>query len=140
MVQLRAYASRHSQRQAAARLIACVRVCFIALLVGCHDDPSSPPPSPKTSVSKLRVTVSTSGADVDTDGYMLSIDQTREPVQVGSNGSVTFYGVGVGTYQLTLTGLAPNCDMSARLEGTRAPGAAVAIQVRTPSTIRVVLS
>jgi len=109
MVQLRAYASRHSQRQAAARLIACVRVCFIALLVGCHDDPSSPPSSPKTSVSKLRVTVSTSGADVDTDGYMLSIDQTREPVQVGSNGSVTFYGIGVGTYHLALTGLAPNC-------------------------------
>ena len=110
MVQLRAYASRHSQRQAAARLIACVRVCFIALLVGCSDDASSPPsPSPKTSVSKLRVNVSTSGADVDTDGYMLSIDQTREPVQVGSNGSVTFYGIGVGTYHLALTGLAPNC-------------------------------
>ena len=81
MVQLRAYASRHSQCQAAARLIACVRVCFIALFVGCHDDPSSPPSSPKTSVSKLRVTVSTSGADVDTDGYqlMLRTGQTWMP-------------------------------------------------------------
>ena len=96
MVQLRAYASRYSRSQAATRVIACVSVCFIALLVGCSDDPSSPPSSPKTSVSKLRVTVATSGADVDTDGYMLSIDQSREPVQVGSNGSVTFYGIGVG--------------------------------------------
>src|SRR5262245_39729207 len=98
MVQLRAYASRQSQRQAAARLIARVCVSCIALRVGCSDDPSSPPAQPKTVVSKLRVPVSTSGADVDTDGYLVSIDPTRAPVQVGSNGSVTFYGVGVGTY------------------------------------------
>jgi len=121
-------------------------VCFIALLVGCSDDPSSPLQTPPQR-STLRITVSTSGADVDTDGYFLSIDQSREPVQVGSNGSVTFYGVGVGAYHLTLTGLAPNCvmdpgstevavlspglDMSAELHVTCSAFGAVQVTVAT---------
>ena len=110
MVQLRVSTRRRSHCLAAAHFIACLRACFLALVVGCSDDPSAPPPPlPKAAVGTLRVTVSTSGADVDTDGYQVSIDQSGTVLQLGSNGSVTFSGVKVGTYQVTLSGVAPNC-------------------------------
>jgi hypothetical protein len=57
-------------------------VCFAALLAACSDDPSSPAPA----IGKLNVTVSTSGDDADTDGYLVIVDRSRQPVRVQANG------------------------------------------------------
>jgi len=106
VVQLQAFARRRSPFPAAVHVVPGVRLCLAALLVGCSDDPSSPPPYP---ITKLRVTVSTSGADVDTDGYEVIVDRSVAPPGVASNGSVTLYGVGVGTHSVELGAVAPNC-------------------------------
>ena len=107
MAQLRTCARRCSCSPAAARVVPGVRVCFAVLLAGCSDDPSSPPREP--AVSTLRVTVSTSGDDADTDGYLVIIDRTRQPLPVESNGSVTFHGLAMGPHTVELTEVAPNC-------------------------------
>ena len=107
MVQLRACARRCIHFPASVRVVPSVPVCFAALLAGCSDDSSSPPRQP--AVSTLRVTVSTSGDDTDTNGYLVIIDRTRQPLPVESNGSVTFYGLAVGTHTVDLTEVAPNC-------------------------------
>ena len=87
-MELRTCARRCSHFPAAVRVVPSVRVCLATLLVGCSDDPSSPPREP--AISTLRVTVSTSGDDADTDGYLVIIDGTSQPLPVESNGSVTF--------------------------------------------------
>jgi dipeptidyl aminopeptidase/acylaminoacyl peptidase len=53
--------------------------------------------------------VSTSGDDADTDGYVVIIDGTSQPLPVESNGSVTFHGLAMGPHTVNLTGVAPNC-------------------------------
>jgi len=107
VVQLPTCARRRSQFPAAVRVVPGVRVCFAALLAGCSDDPSSAPREP--AISTLRVTVSTTGDDIDTDGYLVIIDRTREPLPVESNGSVTFSGLAMGPHTVDLTEVAPNC-------------------------------
>ncbi len=106
MVQLQTSARRRSHFPPAARVVPTVRACFAALLAGCSDDPSSPR---QPAVTTLHVTVSTSGVDVDTDGYYVSIDRLPQPLRVQSNGRVTFYGLAVGTHSIDLTEVAPNC-------------------------------
>jgi len=73
-------------------------VCFAALLAACSDDPSSPAPA----IGKLNVTVSTSGDDADTDGYLVIVDRSRQPVRVQANGSVAIYGLAVGSHSVDL--------------------------------------
>ena len=111
MVQFRTFARRRSPIPAAARVFpdagVCI-VCLAALLGGCSDDPSSPPP-PAYPLTALRVTVSTSGADVDTDGYQLIVDGSGPGPGLASNGSVTLYAVGLGPHSIGLGGVAPNC-------------------------------
>ena len=110
VVQLRTSARRRSHCLGSARVVATVHSCVAALLVGCSDDPSSPPPPPPPpTVTTLRITVSTTGADVDPDGYLVFIDRAPQPLRVQSNGSVTFYGLAVGTHSIDLTEVAPNC-------------------------------
>jgi WD40 repeat protein len=137
MVQLRASAGRRGYRLVAAHLVACVRVCFIALLIGCSDDPSPAATAPAvTRDGQLRVTVSTSGDDLDADGYVVSIAESRSPLQVASNGSVTFQRVGAGTYHLTLSELALNCvlDAGATQDATVSPGLTTNVELHVTCT------
>ena len=56
----------------------------------------------------LEITVSTTGANQDGDGYIVSIDEGTERT-VGSNGVATFSPLQVGQYQVELQGIAANC-------------------------------
>jgi len=107
VVQLRTCARRRNHLRAAGRLVQSVTVCFAALLAGCSDEPSSP--SRQAAITTLRVTVSTSGADADADGYFVHIDRSIGPLPVQSNGSVMFFGLRVGSHTVELSGVAPNC-------------------------------
>lgn len=102
MVRLRTFAQRRGNFLAGVRL-----VCLIGMFAGCSDEPSSPPPGP--SFGTLRVTVSTSGADVDADGYLVIVDRSQVPVRVPANGQLTFPGLGMGTHTIDLAEVAPNC-------------------------------
>jgi len=96
--------------------------CFAALLAGCSDDPSSPRPR---AISKLTVVVSTSGDDVDANGYFVIIDRSSHPLHVQANGRVTFYNLAVGSHSVDLTEVEPNCavDGGSATVTISAPGA-----------------
>ncbi|HUF74741.1 MAG TPA: hypothetical protein VMM35_00620 [Longimicrobiales bacterium] len=56
----------------------------------------------------VEVTVATTGASPDPDGYEVTIDEATS-LSVPVNGSVTFTGVQPGGQQVTLMGQAANC-------------------------------
>jgi Tol biopolymer transport system component len=64
---------------------------------------------PTTGV--LQVTVSTSGADLPTSGYTVSVDSgAGQPVPV--NGKVSVAGLDAGSHSVTMYGAPPNCALS----------------------------
>ena len=81
-------------------------VVCAAMLVGCSDDPSGPP---TPVITRLRVSATTSGSDVDTNGYLVTLDSRGSPVRLQPNGSVTFDSLTTGTHYLTVTDVEPNC-------------------------------
>ncbi len=56
----------------------------------------------------LVVDVTTTGTDVDADGYMVSVGETITKT-VSTNGSATFEGLAAGEYLVELSGVASNC-------------------------------
>lgn len=65
--------------------------------------------SPTTG--QIDVTVTTTGEDIDPDGYEVDVDGVS-PRPVDANGSVSFTGVPQGARTVTLQGLAPNCTVT----------------------------
>lgn len=57
----------------------------------------------------VTVTTSTSGVDLDADGYLVNVDGTIRPVAV--NGAVTFDSVVPATVYVALAGVADNCSV-----------------------------
>jgi Tol biopolymer transport system component len=58
----------------------------------------------------LQITISTTGEQVDPDGYSISVPG-RAAQAVGNNGSISWNGVSTGDYQLLIGGIAPNCSL-----------------------------
>jgi Tol biopolymer transport system component len=96
-----------------------VRVGFAAPLVAtilvwnaCGGDsgPTDPDPNgnPLPEVGHIQVSTSTSGSDLDPDGYTVSMDGDSDR-SIGLNGVTTFTDVAVGSHQVVLSSLADNC-------------------------------
>jgi hypothetical protein len=62
-------------------------------------------------VGDLDVSTTTTGSDLDPDGYTVSVDGGQSQT-IGSNGSVTFSGLAEGDHTVELTGVAGNCTVS----------------------------
>jgi hypothetical protein len=80
------------------------------------------------SKGSLFVSTSTTGVDLDADGYTVAVDGSLSQ-QVASNGYVTFTGVATGSHAVTLAGIAGNCTVSgttSRTVGVTAGGTASA--------------
>jgi len=71
------------------------------MAAGCSDSTG-----PKTGA--LQVSVTTTGAELDTNGYSVAIDGGAGRV-IPSNGTVTLSGLSAGSHSVLLAGLAPNC-------------------------------
>ena len=59
----------------------------------------------------LTITVATTGAPIDLDGYQVSVDD-GVPQTVTVNGTLTLPALGLGEHVVALTGLAPNCEVT----------------------------
>jgi hypothetical protein len=67
------------------------------------------------AAGSAEVAVTTTGAVLDPDGYLLTLDD--EPAQpIGAQVSVRFGGIAPGSHQLLLSGLASNCAVQGPLE------------------------
>lgn len=56
----------------------------------------------------INVSVATTGSDVDTDGYFVTLNQSVRGI-VGPNGQTTVGFVPAGSHSVALSGVAPNC-------------------------------
>jgi TolB protein len=93
-----------------SRYIAAGAVGLVALLLsGCADDMPTDPGVPAGN-GTIRVTVTTSGATPDPDGYLLSISGLADrPV---TDGSIDVVDAPAGNRTLALSGLSPNCSVA----------------------------
>jgi hypothetical protein len=87
---------------------------LLALACGGDDggptDPNpNPNPNPVLEFGHIQVSTSTTGADLDPDGYTVMMDGAADR-SIGLNGVTTFSDVEVGAHQVALTGLADNCS------------------------------
>jgi uncharacterized protein YjdB len=60
----------------------------------------------------VRVTTATTGANLDPDGYLVSLSGTNSQYSIGVNASFTFPRLLPGNYIVTLGSLAANCSIS----------------------------
>src|SRR5205823_3971217 len=68
---------------------------------------AAPPPD----TGNLTVGTSTSGSNLDPDGYTVTVDGGASQT-IGANGSVTFTGLSAGSHSVALSGVAANCSVS----------------------------
>ncbi len=78
------------------------RACAVALLLaaGCRDQ--------GPSTGDLRVTVTTTGGDLDLDGYALTVDAAGQQ-SIAVTGTMLLQDLPTGSHELELIGLAANC-------------------------------
>src|SRR6266550_1361489 len=67
---------------------------------------AAPPPT-----GNLTVSTSTTGSNLDPDGYTVVVDGSQSKA-IGFNNSVTFSGLSPGNHSVQLNGLAQNCTVS----------------------------
>lgn len=79
---------------------------LLLLALGCGNDEGT---GPDTSGS-VEVIVTSTGADIDSDGYMARIGTSER--HIDANSSVAFDGLNPGEHEVELTNLAPNCLVS----------------------------
>ncbi|UCG86412.1 MAG: hypothetical protein JSW71_21335 [Gemmatimonadota bacterium] len=80
---------------------------------------------PGTSTGDLRITATTTGQDLDPDGYLVVVDGSYSR-SIGINGSVTFSNVAVGNHAVQLSDLADNCTVGQNPRTVDVPAEATA--------------
>ena len=63
------------------------------------------------TTGNLAVSTSTTGSNIDPDGYTVTVDGGASQA-IGANGSVTFSGLAAGSHSVALSGVAGNCTVS----------------------------
>src|SRR5213078_4089542 len=69
------------------------------------------PSLPLPGLATLAVSTSTSGSDLDPDGYTVTVDGGTSQ-SIGTNGVATFIGLAAGDHTVLLSGVARNCTVS----------------------------
>lgn len=69
-------------------------------------------PSTTTPPGSLTATASTSGSDLDSNGYTVTVDQATSQPLATNGGSATFTGLAAGSHPVSLLGVASNCTVS----------------------------
>jgi hypothetical protein len=64
------------------------------------------------TTGNLTVTTSTTGADLDPDGYTVTVEGTPQSIAPNDGTGVTFTNLSAGNHSVVLTGVAANCTVS----------------------------
>ena len=79
------------------------------LVTGCGDISIAAPGN--EAPGAIQILTSTTGADVDPDGYQVTLDEELTQ-SVGINASVSFLNLVQGTYSVLLSNVASNCGVT----------------------------
>jgi Tol biopolymer transport system component len=91
-------------RPTAPPLMTAAVALMVSLATACQDQ------GPEPALGAAQVTVTTTGADVDPDGYTLNVDRgTAQPIAV--NGSMTVPALTPGSHSVLLGGTPANCTV-----------------------------
>lgn len=63
------------------------------------------------ATGSIRISISTTGTDIDPDGYSVTLDGEASRI-ISANAELTISGVSAGDHSVTLSGLASNCTAS----------------------------
>src|SRR5205814_3499152 len=88
---------------------------------------AAPPPQ----TGNLTVSTSTSGSNIDADGYTVTVDGGASQ-SIGTNHSVTFTDLSAGNHTVALSGVAANCTVSG--------GTSRTVSVQAGSTVSTAFS
>lgn len=80
---------------------------LLVLAAGCGDDGSEPEGDPTGSLS---LTTETTAIDFDADGYTVTVDGDSAGT-IGPNTTLLLSDLAVGSYSLSLSGMAAHCDV-----------------------------
>ncbi|HXL35292.1 MAG TPA: hypothetical protein VN953_10240 [Gemmatimonadales bacterium] len=86
----------------------------LLVAAACNDSQGPKPDAlllPLPGLATLAVSTSTSGSDLDPDGYTVTVDGSVSQ-SIGTNGLATFIGLAVGNHTVLLSGVARNCTVS----------------------------
>src|SRR3989442_1224704 len=79
------------------------------LATACNDSQSPKPVADLLPTGgALAAAVTSTGSDIDADGYLVMVDATSTQ-SVGPNGLATFTGLAEGAHEVGLLGVAANC-------------------------------
>lgn len=81
-----------------------IGITFLLLAVGCSDT-NAP------TTGGLNVSVTTTGGDLDLDGYLVTVDGAG-PQPVAASGQVALLGLATGSHAIELSGVAINCTVT----------------------------
>jgi hypothetical protein len=84
---------------------------LLVSIAGCSGDDPNDPGDPVAG--SIQVDVTTSGADLDPDGYLVSLDGSALALPLPVSGSASFPDVEVGEHTVAFSGLASNCTADA---------------------------
>src|SRR6266516_4523282 len=84
---------------------------WLATVLSLTTTTTTPPPPPGGS-GNLTATATTSGSNLDPDGYTVTVDGTTSQPIATNGGSVTFTGLASGSHTVAISGVAPNCTVS----------------------------
>lgn len=123
-------------RATTGRLVGLAALGTLAL--ACNPDGASVGPA----IGAVQVSVTTTGVDLQTEGYGVSVDSGIGRA-IPVNGTVTLAGLNAGSHSVLLAGLAPNCTVAGtnprkievRLQETTQVGFAVACVALAPVEI-----
>jgi Tol biopolymer transport system component len=91
------------------KYVALLPLLVLAACGGSDADTTGPPAGPSTG--SILVSVTTTGSDLDSDGYSVHMDGAAAAT-VGSNGTVTLSDVSTGHRSVSLAGVAANCTVT----------------------------
>jgi hypothetical protein len=106
-------------------------VAFGAWTMACQSGMSGDSLPSVADFGHVRVTVFSTGGDLDADGYTIALDAGQPRTSPGNTGEVVeaFY-VATGTHGVTLGGIAPNCTLSGTSSRTVTVASGAVTEVR----------
>lgn len=75
---------------------------WVSIATSCGDNLATP------TEGSIRIETTTSGVDLDTDGYTVTVDDAQG-VAIGNSDRLVVNDLGLGNHQVTLAALAANC-------------------------------
>lgn len=92
-------------------LLTTFSLLFTFTVLSCSDNSTGSDPESEEITGVLEVTTNTSGSDLDSDGYILTVDGSDQSIDI--NETVAVEELEEGSYEAELSNIANNCSSSA---------------------------